>query len=158
MANIAGAKFGTLCDHQVRRFVILHFDEIIGFYIDLPADVDVAAPTLTLYVNNEVFVSAEGVVFPENTKRVVFGDLGGGFGFAGYGSGGYGQGGFNSAISIADLGGFPVDDVELSFRTTPDFCPKCIHRADDGSVVVPSTGQIIGYGSGGYGQGPYGGE
>lgn len=156
MANIAGTSFGQLqCDHMVRRFVVLHFDVVIGFYIDLPVPVDISSGTILMFVNNDPFSSAVGVVSPDNTHRVTFATLGGSFGIGGFGQGGFGQGGFNVGINIADLGNYPVDDVELQFKTLPDFCPKCILLDDTGAPQV-TLGQGVGFGRSGFGSGGWG--
>lgn len=155
MASIAGVKFGTTCDMLIRRFVTLHFDEIIGFYIDVSAPVYVPNPQVSLYVNDELFATTAATVFIENPNRIIFPSLGG-FGFGGFGSGGFGSGGFNVGIMIADLGLAPVDDIEVQYQTTDAFCPKCDLLADDGSVILPDTGAGVGFGARGFGDGGFG--
>ena len=153
MASIAGVSFGTsLCNHLVRRFVTMRFDigpgalfgdgafgdgefggaPSIGYYVDLPAPVDLSNSSIVLYVNNEVFQVGGGIIYPERPTRVVFGFMLGGYGF-----GQFGQGGFNTTVNIADFGQYPVDDIELQFKALPNFCPKCVLVDDNtGNPIV----------------------
>lgn len=142
MASIAGVSWGTPCDHIIRRAVTLLFDEATDrYYCFTPAGIDPADPSFALFVNEEAFAIEGGeVYYAMGSKWVIFTAIGG------FGMGGFGYGGFGSLVNIAQLGQFPVDEVELQFRTTVQYCPKCDLKDDDGRPLDPKT--QMSYGSG----------
>jgi len=154
VSSIAGVKFGTPCDHLLRKQVTAHWDpETTTFWARVYSEIDAANPQLKLYVNDEMITSVEPVLDVDDPHYVTFTGLG-------FGEGGFGQGGFGVGLSIPELGQYPADDVELEFRVVPNNCPKCYLTDPEGKPLQTTSagGTVLvrGFGDGGFGGGGFG--
>ena len=133
MAGIVGVSFGTPCDHTVRRTIVVQWDETTErFFTFIPHLVDAEFTYAICYVNDTAY-EVEILIDEVNPHKVWIVSGVGGFGWDGFGVGPYGYG-----LSIPQFGQYPLDDIELEFRTIPLQCAKCDLK-DESGQAVPTT-------------------